>query len=728
MKNKGFVTIPTDSTFIEGTKKYLEFWGADAVRDCDGVSLPLKAKDIFGCDVYKAYFIVREDHEYAKNHPEYLQNVALITDRKTAFGNELEIDLLDNLFKEALEINPYKYKVFWQVYDRTIGKEIKTWEYLGNNIVKIFNTIPYHEYTVNFFAKNIWDPVQIYNYHSNNWKDVPHDVDIDPIYPEALNHMLYRMEEWCKANPDITVVRFTTFFYNFFILYKSGLEMTHWDWHTYAMSASPKMFEEYEKEYKEKITLEDIVTGGSYASRFEIPNSRTRKYIDLVQRKCCAWAKMFVDIVHKYNKKAMMFDGDHRIGTEPYNPYFASIGLDAVVGAPHSGPYIRLLSDMEGIKYTEGRLNPYFFPNECPSDELGCAYLKKNYLSERRGLLKKPIDRIGFGGYLKLADTYPNFTKLIKKVCDEFREIRSNVDKTGSYNFVKVAVMSYWGRQNTWMFNGNFTDDVKQETLGYGTLFNAMCGQPVDVKFISFDDIIDGNVFLSDFDVLINTGLEGSSFQGDFYWKNEKLLEKIRDFVANGGGFVGIGNPSGYKYQGKYFQLSDVLGVEKEIGFTYHKNKFFGEENKDHWIIDDIDMSKVKFFSQNQTVYPTNAEILKCMINENDPTQNTVQGGNLNLSVNEYGSGRAVYISGLLDSFEAFRLIYKTLLWASKKEMLYKKALSTNPNVDCFYYKEINKYALLNNKAEQEKTIFFDIDGKQKELVLNGYEIIWIEK
>ena len=33
-----------------------------------------------------------------------------------------------------------------------------------------------------------------------------------------------------------------------------------------------------------------------------------------------------------YGKEAMMFLGDHWIGTEPYGKYFASIGLDAVVG------------------------------------------------------------------------------------------------------------------------------------------------------------------------------------------------------------------------------------------------------------------------------------------------------------------------------------------------------------------------------------------------------------
>lgn len=725
MKSKGFVTIPTDASFVEGTKKYIDLLGADAVRDCDGVTLPKNAKDIFNCDVYKAYFIVREDHEYAKTHPEYLQNVALITERKTALSNVLEINLLENLFKEALEVNEERYKEFWQVFDRTTGELVSDWEYVGNDIIRINCAIPYHEYTVSFFAKNIWDPVQIYNYHSNNWKDVPKDIDLDPIYDEALNHMLFRMEEWCENNPDITVVRFTTFFYNFFILYKSGLEMTHWDWHTYAMSASPKMFDEYEKEYKEKITLEDLVTGGTYASRFEIPNNKTRKYIDMVQRKCCQWAKLFVDIVHKYHKKAMMFDGDHRIGVEPYNPYFASIGLDAVVGAPHSGPYIRLLSDMEGIKYTEGRLNPYFFPNECPSDELGVEYLKKNYLSERRALLKKPIDRIGFGGYLKLVDSYPKFTSLLKKVCDEFRTIKEHVDKNGSFNIVKVAVISYWGRQNTWMFNGNFTDDVKPETFGYGAFFNAICAQPVDVSFISFDDVINNKIDLSKYDVLVNTGLEGSSFQGDYYWKNETLLRKIRKYVFNGGGFFGIGSPTGYSYQGRFFQLADILGVEKERGFTYHKNKYFNDVDSNHWITSDIDMDKVRFISHNSTVYSVGGTILECSVNNNDPTQNTVQGGNINLSINSYGKGRAVYLSGLADSFEAFRLIYKSLLWVSHKEEEYFKVISLNPFVDCYYYPSINTYALLNNSGSEIKTTFYDINGNEHKVFLKSHEIKW---
>ena len=34
---KGRITIPTDASFVEDTKKYIEKWGADAVRDLPSV-------------------------------------------------------------------------------------------------------------------------------------------------------------------------------------------------------------------------------------------------------------------------------------------------------------------------------------------------------------------------------------------------------------------------------------------------------------------------------------------------------------------------------------------------------------------------------------------------------------------------------------------------------------------------------------------------------------------
>ncbi len=720
---KGFITIPTDSSFVEGTKKFIDDVGADAVRDCDGTSLPGNVKD-FGCEVYKTYFIARGDNAYALKHKEYLQNFALISKRYTAFESSLIIPLLEDIIEGQCEVNLTEYKKYWQVIDRTSGNLHLDFEYLGGNKVLIRNAAPFHEYTVSYFALNTWDPVQIYNYVTNNWT-CQKDLDLDPIYPEALEHMLSNMENWLKENKDVTVVRFTTFFYNFFFLWIDGKKQKLFDWHNYASTASPKMFEKYKETYGEEITLEDLVTEGSYANRFLVPNPRTKKYIDMVQKLCCSWAKMFVDLCHKYGKKAMMFDGDNRIGTEPYNPYFASIGLDAVVGAPHSGIYIRQLSSMTGIKYVEGRLNPYFFPDTIPNDQQATHDLGLFWGNERRAMLKKPLDRIGFGGYLSLAAKYPNFCEKIKEVCDEFRLIKENAGKKGSLDHVSVGILSYYGKLNTWMMNGIGIDDVWQDNEAYSGLLLALAGQPVEVKFLSFDEVMSQEKI--DVDVLITNGLPGTSFSGGECWKNDALLTKIREFVYAGGGFIGIGDASGYAYQGRYFQLSDVLGVEKEIGYTYMLYRDLKVDLDHHFITDGLPSLDAIYYSPSASrgVYSIGAKAIDVRYDANFP-KGAPHTGHLSLAVNDYGKGRSVYFAGLGDGYENRRTIYKAILWAGKKEANLRKAYSEAFETDCFYYPETKRYAIINNVDRPIETNFYDMDGRQSKLRLLPNEIRWI--
>ena len=718
---KGRLTIPTDATYAEGTKRFMEYWGADAVRDCDGVSLPEDVKQ-FGGEVYKAYFIVREDHDYAKAHEEYWQNAALMSRRALAKNNTLEIDLLADTFKESLKVNTDRYKEFWQVIDRTTGEVHTDWEYIGKNTVRVNNCKKYHEYTVNFFAKNCWDPVQIYNYHVNHW-NVEKDIDIDPVYPEALAHMLARMEKWLKENPDVTTVRFTTFFYNFFIVNVTGTKQRIWDWHNYAMTASPRMFDLFRYETGQEIVLEDLICGGYYANRFVLPNEKMCKYIDFVQKKCAAWAKMFVDLCHKYGKKAMMFDGDHRIGTEPYSPYFPSIGLDAVVGAPSSSVYVQQVANIPGVKFTEGRLNPYFFPNECPGDERGTAILRNTWKSIRRGLLKKPIDRIGFGGYLKQIETYQNLIKAIKEVSDEFRTIRDTIGTDGCYTKARMAVLSYWGRMDTWMQNGIFVDDIRQDGYFYAAIMNALSILPVAVDFLSFDEAAEGK--LKDYDVIISNGIPGTSFQGNRCWADAKLVSAVREYVDGGGGFIGVGEPSGYQYQGRYFQLSDVLGLEKECNFTHFEKRDAFAVNEKHWITENIDLVKIRFNPHVRGVYPLCATVLHAHYDDEYPFgwQNA---GHTDFAVNEYGKGRSVYFSGLSDCNEAYRLIYKAILWAGHQEKELYSVYCEDSDVDVYYYPSSGQYALINTADGVFNGNYYDLNGTKQKVRLAPGEIRWI--
>ena len=54
-----------------------------------------------------------------------------------------------------------------------------------------------------------------------------------------------------------------------------------------------------------------------------------------------------------------------------------------------------------------------------------------------------------------------------------------------------------------------------------------------------------------------------------------------------------------------------------------------------------------------------------------------------------------------------------------------KKAYTSNPLTDCSYYPESAKYAIINNTAEVQETVFTDVNGKEEKIVLQPSEIVW---
>lgn len=68
--------------------------------------------------------------------------------------------------------------------------------------------------------------------------------------------------------------------------------------------------------------------------------------------------------------------------------------LDAVVGSVSSGVNVRIVSDIPNLKYKEIRLMPYFFPDTLNDDEKSTNVLNRNWVIERRAMMRKPVDRI----------------------------------------------------------------------------------------------------------------------------------------------------------------------------------------------------------------------------------------------------------------------------------------------------------------------------------------------
>ena len=180
-ENTGRLTLPTDVDMVDETIRLKNLLGADALRDCDGTTMPeeLLSQD---AKIYATYYTTRKDNDWAMQHPEEIQQEYLISDRVTARGESLRIELMKGFHTEQLKVNTIDSpKRWWEVIDRTTGEVVPTdrWDYDEAAGEVVIETIPYHQYTVSFLAFLIWDPVHMYNFITNDWKDAPHQLTYD---------------------------------------------------------------------------------------------------------------------------------------------------------------------------------------------------------------------------------------------------------------------------------------------------------------------------------------------------------------------------------------------------------------------------------------------------------------------------------------------------------------------------------------------------------------------
>ena len=720
--SKGRVTIPTDESFAEGTKEIAKLWGADAVRDCDGTELPKNVKELAE-KVYNTYFIVRGDNRWAEKHPEETHRTFLMSARFLAEGKQLVIDPMQGYF--AQQIQPDREnKAYWEVYDRTSGAKHTDWscdEKTGTVVVR--NARPMHEYTVNFMAKVIWHPVQIYNYLTNNWTCEKQRM-YDPAFPNTAEYIKRHMDEWCKAHPETDVVRFTTFLYQFTLIFNEKGKEKYVDWFGYGLSTSPALLQAFEKEYGYALCSEDFVRAGNYNSPFLNPDKKFLDWMDFVQRKVSGTVRGLVDIVHAHGKEAMMFLGDDWIGAEPYGKYFKDMDLDAVVGSVGGGVTVRMLSEIPHVKYREGRFLPYFFPDTFfeGNEDNAVAELDRNWTTARRALLRKPFDRMGFGGYLSLAAKFPKFVRRAGEICDEFRDIVAAAGKAKPYSGLTVAVLNAWGSLRSWQSHMVAHELWYQQIYSYQGILEALSGLAVNVKFISFDEVLKYGVD-KEIDVIINVGDAYTAFSGGDYWADDRLSEIIRAWVREGHGFIGVGEPTAYAKGGRYFRLADVMGADKELGFTLSEDKY-NIEKKQHFITEDV-RGEIDYGEGMKNVYALEgAEVLDIAFS--DRFRRSVNVGEVKLTANEYGKGRGVYIAGLPYSAQNARLLYRAMFWSAGREEEMYRAFSSDPDTECTYYPEEKKYAIVNNSLRDVTATFYDMQGKEREIKLGAHRILWV--
>ena len=731
MNPKGRVTLPIEQGMDDELPKILARLGADAVRNSDGTWLPEITPQL-GVKVYETYFPSRGDQEFALAHPECRPRFYLMSERVAApASGPLTIDIMAGYYRLQVEPDLGDVKRWWEVMDRSTGEvvSVEGWSVEGEGAevaVTIREPEPFHVYTVSFLAWQNWDSTQMYNYITNNWEKDPsrvRETGYDARHLVAWQHMTSSLERWCAEHPEVDVVRFTTFFYHFTLVFNDHAKEKFVDWFGYSASVSPLAMEAFEAEYGRRLRAEDFVDEGYYNCAFRPPSRTFRDWIDFQTRFVCSRVKELVDIVHAHGKQALMFLGDNWMGTEPYGEHFAATGVDGVVGSVGSAATCRMISDIPGVRFTEGRFLPYFFPDvfRDGGDPLGQA--NRSWLQARRAIVRKPLDRIGYGGYLSLAMAFPEFMDRIGQIADEFRAIHDLGGGRPPENApIRVGILNAWGGLRTWQTHMVAHATWYKQIYSHLGVIEALAGLPFELSFLSFDEARSGA--LENLDVVLNIGAAETAFSGGKEWNDPDLAVAVRRFVAGGGGLIGVGEPSAVLRGGVYFQLSDVLGVDKELGISLSTDRYPVEE-PDHFITADLAGAlEVGEGAGDIFAIDEATRILR------------LRDGSVDLAVREWGKGRAVYAAGLPYSAVNARLLHRAIHWAAGREDDFATQwIPSSVDVEVAVYPAVGRALVMNNSAEPVHTVVsgrssgLEGDGEQRrlELDLAPMESRWLD-
>ena len=311
---KGRVTIPTDVDVVPETLELVKRWGADAIRDCDGTDYPEELKNV-DAKVYSTYYTTRKDNAWAKANPEEIQQMYIMTPFYTAVESKLSIHLMNHLYPDMLKVNSHDdITRWWEVIDRTTGEplEASQWDYSEETgDVTIHNAKEFHDYTVSFLAYIMWDPVHMYNAVTNGWTDFEKQITFDVRQPKTRAYSMERLRKFIADNPHVDVIRYTTFFHQFTLIFDELAREKYVDWYGYSASVSPYILEQFEKEVGYKFRPEFIIDQGYMNNTYRIPSKEFKDFQAFQRREVAKLAKEMVDITHECGKEAMMFLGWH---------------------------------------------------------------------------------------------------------------------------------------------------------------------------------------------------------------------------------------------------------------------------------------------------------------------------------------------------------------------------------------------------------------------------------
>ena len=382
-----------------------------------------------------------------------------------------------------------------------------------------------------------------------------------------------------------------------------------------------------------------------------------------------------------------------------------------IIKAVFSGFEARLCGGVN-VSTHELRLHPYLFPTGVdgspsfleggnPTEEAG-----RYWVNIRRALLRQKVDRIGFGGYLHLVESKPDFEDYVEKLAQEFRKIKELHDSGEPYCFgIRIAVLHYWGSLRSWTCSGHFHETYMLDLIHIN---ESLSGLPYKVSFIDFEDIKKG--VLKDVDVVINAGFAGSAWSGGESFEDEEVIEKLTEWVYEGGSFIGVGEPSAVQGYDTCFAMAHVLGVDKDLGERICHGKWPVKTEADTGLIPE----GIEIEATDHIYLTDKATKVYC-----------AKGQTPMVTVHAFGKGYGVYLSDYHYTAANTGMLVNLIQHTSGKPVE-KYYLSDNIFVECAYFPGQNKLAVINNSPQVQKAAV-SLPDAVREVTLQPCEMLVLE-
>jgi 1,3-beta-galactosyl-N-acetylhexosamine phosphorylase len=392
------------------------------------------------------------------------------------------------------------------------------------------------------------------------------EAPFSPRYSDGVSNpkrraMHYnRVRERLQTVPAASVLRPTALQYFFLQIRQppppgeTRGDFIAWSWYAYWAGMDPARFARYEKRFGETFDPLWIMERG-YGEEGYLPHPAYRRWIDLMREEVLEYAQGMNAIIHEGGRRSRWFWGDDWKGIEPWLGDVDRAGFDEVVCSLDSGPQTVRRMGFPSKSKRIIRLPWVNLDRDHP--DVFDARWAANWRWIRREVFFQCPAGITAGGDVAGAFDAGCGDSIIDTM-REFRTIHGRIYGKRLYRHegLTVYVADAWGAMRSW--------SVPTHYISRNLVLQAMLDWPVDVRFISFDEIASGGV-PEDASLLLLVGEPETAWAGGALWENPALVEAVRSYVKGGGGLLACG---GATVTGGAFALGDLLGIRYEAPAT----------------------------------------------------------------------------------------------------------------------------------------------------------------